>query len=141
MTFEDDRKPHKHPKEPDREVTNHVHVFITMANAAKGHQHMLLGTTSPAIYRKSSHVHRVWIRTSFDPKNGDSHWHEAKFTTGPALETPDGEHTHYYSGETSYDLDHCHRFSSVTDTAPDEDDDDCDDNGHHHHDDCDDDCD
>jgi hypothetical protein len=38
--------------------------------------------------------------------------------TGPAVDTPCGEHTHFVGGETSHDLGHHHSFHSVTDTSP-----------------------
>jgi hypothetical protein len=104
----------------DRDAFNHVHVFVTMANVAQGHQHMLLGTSSPAIPRKGSHVHRICEVSSFDPKNADApHWHEVNVMTGPSLSTPEGEHTHYFAGKTSFDRGHSHTFSTMTDTSPD----------------------
>lgn len=127
--MEETRKPHPQ-EERRRDVLNHVHAFVTMANVAHHHQHMLIGTTGPAMPKRDSHVHRIWIRTSYDPKNGEAaHWHEANILTGPALELPDGEHTHFFDGETSRDLNHCHTFSSVVDSSPDNDegDDDCED--------------
>lgn len=117
--MDDNRKPSHAPEERRRDVLNHIHTLITMANVAHDHQHMLTGTTGPAMRKRDTHVHRIWIRTSFDPKNGETHWHEVNVLTGPALETPDGEHTHFYNGETSRDLGHCHTFSSVVDTSPD----------------------
>lgn len=102
------------------DVMNHDHVFNTMADVAHHHQHLIIGTTSPAIPRNKTHVHRICVRTSFDPKGNDPHWHQVDIMTGPAFDTPNGEHTHYYCGSTSFDLDHCHSFSSVTDTSPEE---------------------
>lgn len=101
-----------------RDPMNHNHTFLTQADAVDGHQHILLGTTSPAIPKKDTHVHNICLRTSFDPKSGPAHWHDVEIMTGPAFETPDGNHIHYYAGSTSFDLDHCHAFSSVTDTSP-----------------------
>jgi len=120
----DDNRKHSHaPEEQRRNVLNHVHTFITMANVADHHQHILIGTTGPALEKRDSHVHRILIRTSFDPKTKAPHWHEVNVLTGPSLETPDGQHTHFYAGETSRDLNHCHTFGSVVDASPDTDDD------------------
>jgi hypothetical protein len=106
------------PEDAGRDCLNHVHVFITMTDAIPGHQHMLLGPTSPAIARKDHHIHRIAALTSYDPRNTQPHWHAFEVMTGPDFETPDGNHTHYFAGNTSFDLDHCHAFGSVTDTSP-----------------------
>ena len=104
---------------PNKDSTNHVHLFITMADVSNDHQHVIVGTTGPAIESGRSHVHQIQVRTSFDPKGDSSHWHIARDTTGPATSLPNNQHTHYFSGETSYDLEHKHCFSSVTDISPD----------------------
>jgi len=101
-----------------RGALNHNHIFFTMAEDVQGHQHMLLGTTSPAISKKDHHIHRLIGRTSYGPRNSPPHWHGFETLTGPDFETPDGNHIHYYAGTTSSDLEHCHAFSSVTDISP-----------------------
>ncbi|MDF2636721.1 MAG: YmaF [Pelosinus sp.] len=102
------------------ENTNHNHAFITIADVARGHQHGILGTTGPAIYSGDSHVHRIFVKTTTDPKGGPLHWHFVDVTTGPAIDLAGGEHTHQFCGETSVVLGHDHRFNSVTDAAPDQ---------------------
>jgi len=104
--------------QPAKESTVHNHAFITIAGVARDHQHGILGTTGPAIYTDDSHVHRIYVRTTTDPKGGPLHWHPVDVTTGPALNLPRGEHTHQFCGETSAVLGHDHRFNSSTDAAP-----------------------
>lgn len=98
-------------------VMSHVHMFLTNAEVADGHQHVIVGTTGPEIPSKGSHIHKICLRTSFDPKGCEFHWHKVNVMTGPTLDTPDGKHTHFYCGETSCDLGHSHAFSSLTDTS------------------------
>lgn len=107
----------------------HVHTFMTETNVSDEHQHVMLGVSSPAREYGASHVHRLRGRTSFLSEEGDGHWHMYDVMTGPAIEMPDGTHTHYYNGKTSYDDEHCHTFADVTGLAPDQemDDDDCED--------------
>lgn len=105
--------------EPARDATNHVHVFQTMADVADAHQHLIVTTTGPAIERRHGHIHRICVRTSFDPKCEAPHWHQVDVVTGPAVDTPCGEHTHFVGGKTSHDLGHHHSFHSVTATTPD----------------------
>jgi hypothetical protein len=102
-----------------RDSMNHNHIFITMADVSDGHQHVLIGTSGTAIYSGDTHVHRIRIKTSFDPKSGGGHWHFVDIRTGPAIDVPKGEHTHYFCGQTSQDNGHRHSFRSVIDTAPD----------------------
>lgn len=118
----------------------HVHTFLTEADVADDHQHVILGVTGPSCDLDDSHVHRIRTRTSFIAEDGTGHWHWADVMTGPALEMPDCTHTHYYCGTTSYDDGHCHTFSDVTGLAHDQmmfddDEDDCEDYDppkHHH---------
>jgi len=129
LSTEEERKHKKgSPVSPGRDSLNHNHAFITMANVADNHQHVIVGTTGPGIYSGNTHVHRICIRTSFDPKGNTPHWHLVDDMTGPAIEVPGGEHTHYFSGQTSYDDGHRHNFSGVTDSSPENnyDDDHCD---------------
>jgi hypothetical protein len=102
----------------DYKATDHNHAFLTIADVAREHQHGIVGTTGPAIYHADSHFHRICVKTTYDPKGGTTHWHEVDIKTGPALELRNGEHTHAYCGQTSVELGHCHTFSSVTDTSP-----------------------
>ncbi|MEG6585311.1 YmaF family protein [Dendrosporobacter sp. 1207_IL3150] len=137
MDLQEDRKNKKgyQPVVPERDSRNHNHTFMAMADVSNRHQHLIVGTTSPAMYSNRTHVHRIYVRTSFDPKETEGHWHMVEETTGPAIEVPGGEHTHYFRGETSYDLGHRHCFDNITASAPDSDYDDCD-NHHHDDDDC-----
>lgn len=113
-------RPKKHPKPtPERESNSHVHMFITMTDVTLKHQHTVVGTTGPALKYRDSHVHRIKVRTSSAPESYNCHWHYVEDTTGPAMETPDGKHTHYFSGETSRNDGHKHCYSTVTDTSPD----------------------
>jgi len=106
---------------PKRDSMNHVHLLITMADVANDHQHVIVGTTGPAMLRGNSHVHAIRIRTSFDPKEGNTHWHIAEDVTGPAIEGPCGEHTHFFKGETTCDAGHEHCYCGATDTSNDND--------------------
>lgn len=99
----------------------HIHVFQTMSDVADCHQHLITGTSGPPISKGRSHVHRICVMTSYDPKGGRSHWHQVDIMTGPALEVDCcDEHTHSFLGETSFDDGHCHDFCSVTDASPEE---------------------
>lgn len=99
----------------------HVHLLQTMADVADEHQHLIVGTSGPPIAKGRSHVHRVCLKTSYDPKEGPSHWHMVDVMTGPALEVDCcDEHTHSFNGQTSFDVGHCHDFCSVTDASPEE---------------------
>lgn len=117
----------------------HVHTFLTETNVSDDHQHVMLGVSGPAREYGVSHVHRLRGRTSFLAEDDEGHWHMFDVMTGPAVEMPDGTHTHYYNGTTSYDDGHCHTFADVTGLAPDQgfedddDDDDCDDDHSHKH--------
>lgn len=104
-----------------RDSFNHVHLLLTMANVADEHQHVIVGTTGPAMETEDTHVHVICIRTSFDPKCDNPHWHIVDEMTGPAIELPGGEHTHFFRGATTYVDGHKHCFSSVTDASPDSD--------------------
>lgn len=114
---QEDRTPHV---KPSYDTVKHNHAFISIADVARDHQHGILGTSSPAIYSQDSHVHRIYVKTTSDPKSGPVHWHVVEETTGPALRLPGNEHTHHFCGETSLDLGHKHRFNSTTDTSPDQ---------------------
>ena len=115
MNFEEDRKKKKGgPTVPERDSRNHNHTFLAPTDIARNHQHTIVGTTSPAIVSGNSHVHRILVRTSYDPKDDDAHWHMIDVTTGTAIEVPGDEHTHYFDGETSYDLGHRHCFDNIT---------------------------
>ncbi|MDD4601818.1 hypothetical protein SDC9_27497 [bioreactor metagenome] len=118
----------------------HVHTFLTETNVACEHQHIMLGVSGPFREYGGSHVHRLRGRTSFMAEEDEGHWHLYDVMTGPAVPMPDGTHTHYYNGKTSYDDGHCHTFADVTGLAPDQgleddcdDDDDDDDLPHNHH--------
>lgn len=102
----------------NRYSTLHNHAYFTIIETSHKHQHAISGTTGPAIASGNGHVHRIHIRTTFDARNSQPHWHSINKLTGPAIDLPDDEHTHYFSGETSYELGHQHRFSSVTDSSP-----------------------
>ncbi|CUH97708.1 hypothetical protein P22_3843 [Propionispora sp. 2/2-37] len=115
---EEERQPYTEPAHDD---IKHNHAFITIADVARDHQHGILGTTGPAIYIRDSHIHRIHVRTTSDPKGGPVHWHVVEETTGPAIELSGEEHTHQFCGKTSVDLGHKHEFNSTTDTAPDQD--------------------
>lgn len=117
----------------------HVHTFLTETNVADEHQHIMIGVSGPSREYGVSHVHRLRGRTSFLAEEEEGHWHLYDVMTGPAVEMPDGTHTHYFNGTTSYDDEHCHTFADVTGLAPDqESDDDCEDDDddlppkHHH---------
>nr|WP_092070319.1 YmaF family protein [Dendrosporobacter quercicolus]NSL48203.1 hypothetical protein [Dendrosporobacter quercicolus DSM 1736]SDM08978.1 YmaF family protein [Dendrosporobacter quercicolus] len=116
MSIEEDRKKKKGASNttPQRDSRNHNHTFLAPTDIARSHQHIIVGTTSPAIETGDSHVHRIYVRTSYDPKDDDGHWHMVDVTTGAAIEVPGDEHTHYFDGETSYDLGHRHCFDNIT---------------------------
>ncbi len=126
MSLEDDRKKKKgnQTTAPERDSRNHNHTFLALTDVTRSHQHTIVGTTSPAIYANSSHVHKISVRTSYEPRDGASHWHLVDVVTGPPIEVPGDEHIHYFDGETSYDVGHRHCFDNVTAAASDSD---CDD--------------
>lgn len=109
-----------HNKPKNEEELKHVHIFQTMADVAREHQHVLTGTSSPPIPKGRSHVHRICVMTSYDPKDGTTHWHRVDIMTGTALGINCDEHTHAFQGKTSFDVGHCHEFCSVTDASPEE---------------------
>ena len=138
MPNEEERKPHKHHNHHNHNNNNnnqpsmvHVHTYLTEADVADEHQHVIMGVSGPARENAVSHVHRVHGRTSFlAEEDGEGHWHMYDVMTGPAVELPDGNHIHYFAGTTSEDDDHCHSFAGATGLGPteeeeDDDDDDC----------------
>ncbi|VBB05259.1 ymaf [Lucifera butyrica] len=96
----------------------HVHTFLTEADVAAEHQHVIVGVTGPARLDMPVHVHRLHVRTSFLAEEDGGHWHWVDVMTCPPIDLPDGNHTHYFQGTTSYDDNHCHTFSGVTGTGP-----------------------
>ena len=112
MTQDEDRG-----KKPGRDSLNHVHLLITMTDVARDHQHVVVGTTGPAMPSGNSHIHAICLRTSYDPKVGTPHWHLADEFTGPAVPTPNGEHIHFFCGDTTFDAGHRHCFSGATDAS------------------------
>lgn len=135
---EEDRKSnnHHHHHHHDHEAMPHVHTYLTEADVADEHQHVIMGVSGPAKEKGRSHVHRIHGRTSFLSEEGDGgHWHTDDVMTGPAIEMPDGNHVHYFEGMTSEEDDHCHSFAGATGLAPsmlcieedEEDEEDCDD--------------
>ncbi len=117
MSNEEERKPVQ--TAPARDSMNHNHAFMTLVDVAHDHQHILAGTTRPAMSADGSHVHRIYIRTSFSPIKHKPHWHLVDVITGPSIDVAGGEHTHQFDGETSHDVGHRHCFNSVTDVSPD----------------------
>lgn len=103
-------------KEQYDKYESHVHMFLTMADIADGHQHAIVGTTGPEIKKGQTHVHCIRIRTSYD----DGHWHEVDIMTGPSIEISEEKHTHCMGGETSCNNGHLHEFLTVTDASPDD---------------------
>jgi hypothetical protein len=95
----------------------HVHIFQTLVDVARDHQHLLTGTTGVPIAKGRSHIHNICVKTSYDPKGGPAHWHGVDIITGPAIPLDCDEHTHEFQGNTSLDLGHCHAFCSVTDAS------------------------
>lgn len=96
----------------------HVHIFQTLADVAHDHQHLITGISGTPIAKGRSHVHRICVKTSYDPKGGPAHWHNVDIMTGPAVEIDCcDEHTHTFQGETCEVLCHCHEFCSVTDSS------------------------
>lgn len=130
---EEERRPKKNTvSQPVYDPRVHNHMLGTTTEVARNHQHAVVTTSGPAIARNNSHVHRINVLTSFDPKEAESaHWHNFEIVSGPAIELPDDQHTHYYEGRTSVDLGHSHCVSGAMDASPDDyedddDDDDCD---------------
>ncbi|KYZ77457.1 hypothetical protein AXX12_04925 [Anaerosporomusa subterranea] len=116
-------RPLKQPKKDphDEEIhLEHVHIFQTLADVADDHQHLITGISGTPIAKGRSHVHRLCVITSYDPKEGcvHPHWHNVDIMTGPAVEVGCcDEHTHPFQGNTSEVLCHCHEFCSVTDSS------------------------
>lgn len=119
---EEDRKPHHHHHQHHQhEMVPHVHTYLTEADVADEHQHLILGVSGPAREKGRSHVHRIHGRTSFISEEGDcecGHWHSVDVMTGMAIDMPCGNHVHYFEGMTSEEDDHCHSFSGVTGLGP-----------------------
>ncbi len=132
---EEDRRPkHHHHMDNCEEEMPHVHTYLTEADVADGHQHIIMGVSGPARERGRIHCHRIHGRTSYICEEGEGgHWHTQDVMTGPAIEMPEGNHVHYFAGMTSKDDGHCHSFAGATGLGPslpcmEEDDyDDCDD--------------
>lgn len=128
---EEERRPKKNSvTQPVYDPRVHNHMLGTTTEISRNHQHAVVTTSGPAILRGNSHVHRIDVLTSYDPKEAEgAHWHNFDIISGPAVELPDDQHTHYYDGKTSVDLGHCHCVSGSMDSAPDidDDDDDCED--------------
>lgn len=93
----------------------HVHLYQTIAQVADGHNHQILGISSPARLTNGTHIHRIKGRTSFV----DGHWHAYDVWSGPAVAMPDGTHIHYYGGVTSEVRNHVHAYNGATNIAPD----------------------
>lgn len=96
----------------------HVHTYSTETDVADDHQHVITGISSPARDKGGSHVHRISSRSSFLVEGCSGHWHRFDVMSGPAVEMPDGNHTHYFSGDTSVDDRHCHSAQGVTGLGP-----------------------
>lgn len=127
---EEDRRPkYHHGTQPTYAPTVHNHLFSTTTYVSRNHQHAIIGASGPAIVRGSSHVHRIATLTSYDPpEESKAHWHNVDITSGPAVDLPDDQHTHYFDGETDTSLRHCHCFFGAMNAASyDDNDDDCDD--------------
>lgn len=118
MMIEDERKSKPSDKEERHMV--HVHTFVAECDVACEHQHIMLCVSCPAREYGVSHVHRVLGRTSFLTDDEAGHWHMYDVITGPAVEMPDGTHTHYLNGTTSYADGHSHTFADVTGLTPDQ---------------------
>lgn len=114
MKEEDRKAPVVNERETDRELV-HVHLYQTITDVADGHNHNILGISSPAKLTNGTHVHCLKGRTSFV----EGHWHAYDIYTGPAVSLADGTHIHYYSGTTSEVEDHEHDFRGSTNLAPD----------------------
>lgn len=124
-----DREEERQPLAEEREERHmiHVHTYNTGTDVASGHQHIIMGVSTPARMAGTSHVHRLRSRTSFYV-DGHGHWHWVDIMTGPVVALSDGNHVHYFSGTTSTDAGHSHTFAGVTGLGPsDYVDDDCDD--------------
>ena len=116
----EDRGYSMHKPNKEENYMEHVHLIQTMADVADEHQHLIAGTSGLPIRKGRSHVHRVCFRTSYDPKEGGSHWHMVDVMTGPAIEIDCDEHTHCFAGETCKAAGHCHDFCTVIDASPEE---------------------
>lgn len=116
MAEQDEQREELTPEREDRHMI-HVHTYLTETDVADGHQHMVMGVSSPARVAGASHVHRLRSRTSFYAEN-TGHWHWVDIMTGPAVALPDGTHVHYFSGNTSTDDGHCHAFNGATGLGP-----------------------
>jgi hypothetical protein len=116
MSTSEDRKHMHHHK---HEMMPHVHTYITEADVADDHQHIIMGVSGPAKETDRSHVHRIHGRTSFISEEDEGgHWHTEDVMTGPAIAMPDGNHVHYFEGMTSEDDCHCHSFNGATGLGP-----------------------
>lgn len=100
----------------------HVHEFLgsTMLAAPPNrkdllHNHRFAGVSGPAIPVKGSHVHLIRARTDFFL----NHFHVLRVVTGLAIPVFDEKHkeighVHGFSGTTSVDFNHDHKFKAAT---------------------------
>jgi hypothetical protein len=100
--------------ERDDNCERHVHTYIRETDIADEHQHVIMGVSGPMRGEGTSHIHRLRIRTSYV----DGHWHWFDVMSGPAIEIPDDNHVHYYTGNTTVDEGHSHHVEGVTGVAP-----------------------
>ncbi|BBB90033.1 MAG TPA: YmaF family protein [Methylomusa anaerophila] len=116
VTEEDRKHLHHHHNQDDCMI--HVHTYLTEADVADDHQHIITGVSGPAKQKNRSHVHCIHGRTSFISEDCEGHWHAFDIITGPAVELCDDTHVHYFAGDTSICDDHCHTFSGCTGLGP-----------------------
>lgn len=112
MAEQEEQREELTPEREDRHLV-HVHTYLTEADVADCHQHIIMGVSAPMRVSGSSHVHRLRSRTSFYADD-TAHWHWVDVMTGPAVALSNGTHVHFFSGTTSTDAGHCHTFVGVT---------------------------
>ncbi|KEF36616.1 YmaF family [Schinkia azotoformans MEV2011] len=99
---------HKGPKHG--KGGGHTHAHFGATTCQDGHTHLHPGVTSTPIETQQGHVHKISGHTSFD----DGHIHSYEEYTGPAIQLPNGYHTHYAEIRTTENDGHVHIIRGFT---------------------------
>ncbi|TYO96936.1 YmaF family protein [Desulfallas thermosapovorans] len=92
----------------------HVHEHTGLTSCNEGHCHIHPGVTGPPIPDGSSHYHQIIGQTTYDR----GHYHVYNACSGPAVMLPCGQHTHFASFRTSFNLGHDHMIEGYVKAAP-----------------------
>lgn len=107
---------HQHQHQPQQKGPKHgtggghTHAHYGATTCQDGHTHLHPGVTSTPIETQQGHVHKISGHTSFD----DGHIHSYEEYTGPAIQLPNGYHTHYAEIRTTENDGHVHIIRGFT---------------------------